>query len=67
VRKTEREDCSAWRREGSRVSHPSVQIPGRRVQGRWSQAFFSGSQWWDERQWAQTEIQEILYKHSPGL
>lgn len=33
------------------------------MQGRYSQALFSGVQWWEERQWAQAEIQEILFKH----
>lgn len=56
-------DCSAWRRGGSGGPHCCVQVSERRLQGGCSQALPSGPQWWEERQWAQAKIQEILFKH----
>ena len=32
-----------------------------------SQAFFTGAQWQDQRQWAQPETQEIPSKHQETL
>lgn len=41
-------------------SQECVWIPEGRVGRRWSQAFFSGLQWQDQRQWARGETQEAL-------
>ena len=33
------------------------------MSGGWGQALFSGAQWQDKGQWAQTEAQEVLSEH----
>ena len=42
------------------ITQQCEQIPEGRVQRRQNQALFSGAQWQDNRQWAQTETQEVL-------
>jgi len=37
------------------------------VSGGWGQALFSGAQWQDKRQRAQTEAQEVPSEHEEGL
>ena len=37
------------------------------VSGGWGQAIFSGAQWQDEGQWAQTEAQEVPSEHEEEL
>jgi len=37
------------------------------VSARWSQALFSGAQWQDKGQWAQTEAEEIPMEHEEEL
>ena len=56
------QDCSAWRRPGSRgFLTICTWLPG--GQRCWSQTLFCGFQ----RQWAQTEIQEIPFKNKKKL
>ena len=40
---------------------------GRRVERQQSQAPFSGAQWQDQKQWAQTETWEVLFEHQESL
>ena len=37
------------------------------MSGGWGQALFSGAQWQDKGQWAQTEAQEVLSEHEEEL
>ena len=65
--KAESWDCSAWRGESSGGSHQGVQIPAGRVQGGRNRALSSGAQGQDQRQWAQTEAQEVPSEHQGTL
>ncbi|KAK4813058.1 hypothetical protein QYF61_007560, partial [Mycteria americana] len=48
-------------------SYQCVQIPEGKVQRRQSQSLFSGAQGQDQRQWAQTETQEVPSEHQESL
>ena len=37
------------------------------MSGGWGQALFSGAQWQDKGQWAQTKAQEVLSEHEEEL
>ena len=37
------------------------------MSGGWGQTLFSGAQWQDKGQWAQTEAQEVLSEHGEEL
>ena len=37
------------------------------MSGRWGQTLFSGAQWQDKGQWAQTEAQEVPSEHEEEL
>lgn len=55
-------DCLAWKREGSGeilLMHINT--------WRESQALFSSAQWQDQRQWTQTETQEVPSEHQETL
>ena len=65
----ERWDCSAWRRKDWGGISPVYVNTCRkgRVQTRWRQAFFSGAQWQDQRQSAQSETQEVPSEYDEAL
>lgn len=48
-------------------SYECVQLPEGKLWRRWSQVPFSGAQWQGPRQWAQTEIQDVLSEHQETL
>lgn len=52
------------RRPGPWGPHQCAWIPewGWGMQIRWSQTHLNGTQWRDKKQWAQTKIQEVLFK-----
>ena len=53
--------------KAARGPYKCLQISEGWVSGGWGQALFSGAQWQDKGQWAQTEATEVLSEHEEEL
>ena len=54
-------------RKAARGPYKCLQISEGWVSGGWGQALFSGAQWQEKGQWAQTEAQEVPPEHEEEL